>query len=283
MHDFYLEKECFLVLIFFGFVVHAFDFKIPHLRTRIAGSQIGDKYVSTEGLEAGMPAIRETRIRFCWPIPLTRAKLTSCHNSVGRKLNWNWPQLAFPNSRESTPPWNSWQHYQTHTAVTFWPSSESAGKKVLSKQGTNLPGCMQRKRKSKAINSPWGNMLRLWIRQVVQTVSCIPREDAPSFPCPPGPFRLHCGGWGWGAMGDVEWVVGKFRTKMDNVNQDILWTSLLNGVDLNYIWVTCIKVPGEDLTPGSSRWSSEWFSNCGPATSRSASPGNLSEMQIPGS
>lgn len=47
MHDFHLEKERFLVLIFFGFVVYAFDLKIPHLRTRIAGSQIGDEYVPT--------------------------------------------------------------------------------------------------------------------------------------------------------------------------------------------------------------------------------------------
>lgn len=159
-----------------------------------------------------MPAIRKTRICFCWPIHLTRAKLTSCHNSVGRKLNWSWPQLAFPNLSDNTPPWNSWQHYQPQTAASFWPSSESAGNKVLSKQGTNLPSFMQRKRKSKAINLPWGNMLRPWIYQVVQTASCILREDAPSFPCSLALSASMAGGGWWmmrsgGTDLGLEWVL----------------------------------------------------------------------------
>lgn len=159
-----------------------------------------------------MPAIRKTRICFCWPIHLTRAKLTSCHNSVGRKLNWSWPQLAFPNLSDNTPPWNSWQHYQPQTAASFWPSSESAGNKVLSKQGTNLPSFMQRKRKSKAINLPWGNMLRPWIYQVVQIASCILREDAPSFPCSLALSASMAGGGWWmmrsgGTDLGLEWVL----------------------------------------------------------------------------
>ena len=62
---------------------------------------------------------------------------------------------------------------------------------------------MQRKRKSEAINSAWGNVLRPCIYRVA-TVSFVLGEDVPSFPRSPA-FPLRLWGAGRGRQGVGGW------------------------------------------------------------------------------
>lgn len=137
----------------------------------------------------------------------------SCHNSLGRKLNPNWPQLAFPSSSNKTHPGIPDNSITSHSSHLLAILRKCWWQGLFQREGINLPGFMQRKRKSKAINSPWGNMPRPGICQVAQTVKSAAATGRMLHPSPVlWAFSASTVGEGsewwrwWGVM------TGEFRT-----------------------------------------------------------------------
>lgn len=168
-----------LVSIFFCRIFEAFDFEISHMRTLITGFQTGGKICSNLGpqRQSADPSI-------------THGPSLSCpeYSSVGRRLNWTWPQ-HFPTQRQC-PTLRSWRHYQ------LMPRSSAGGPwKVLARRPRSarrdsFASLHAKGRKRKTINSPWEHAEDM---NLPGSADCqrSHREPAPSFLCPLGLFRFH--------------------------------------------------------------------------------------------
>lgn len=114
------------------------------MRTLITGFQTGGKICSNLGpqRQSADPSI-------------THGPSLSCpeHSSVGRRLNWTWPQ-HFPTQRQC-PTLRSWRHYQ------LMPRSSAGGPwKVLARRPRSarrdsFASLHAKGRKRKTINPPW--------------------------------------------------------------------------------------------------------------------------------
>lgn len=109
------------------------------MRTLITGFQTGGKICSNLGpqRQSADPSI-------------THGPSLSCpeHSSVGRRLNWTWPQ-HFPTQRQC-PTLRSWRHYQ------LMPRSSAGGaRRPRSARRDSFASLHAKGRKRKTINPPW--------------------------------------------------------------------------------------------------------------------------------
>lgn len=132
-------------IFFFVEFLKLLIFEISPMRTLITGFQTGGKICSNLGpqRQSADPSI-------------THGPSLSCpeHSSVGRRLNWTWPQ-HFPTQRQC-PTLHSWRHYQ------LMPGSSAGGpQKVLARRPRSArrdssASLHAKGRKRKTINPPLG-------------------------------------------------------------------------------------------------------------------------------